>query len=159
MGHIGMIKILFVCMGNICRSPAAEGIFRRMVADAGLDEVIEIDSAGTHSYHTGLPADERMRRVARSRGYELDGILARTLVVEDFDRFDLIITMDDDNFDLATALRPGKGAPIVRMVDYCEISKPDEVPDPYYGEEDGFHTVIDILEDACYNLLKRSASI
>lgn len=146
-------------MGNICRSPAAEGIFRRMVADAGLDEIIEIDSAGTHSYHTGLPADERMRRVARARGYELDGILARTLVVEDFERFDLIITMDEDNFDLAAALRPGKGAQIVRMVDYCEISKPEEVPDPYYGEEEGFHTVIDILEDACFNLLKRCVNL
>lgn len=152
------ISILFVCMGNICRSPAAEGIFRQMVADAGLEDQIEIDSAGTHSYHVGRPADERMRQSAASRGYQLDSI-ARRLVVEDFERFDLIITMDEDNYDQAMALRPGHGAHVVRLVDYCEISDVDEVPDPYYGGEAGFHTVIDILEDACFNLLKRCASI
>ncbi|MDZ4729964.1 MAG: low molecular weight protein-tyrosine-phosphatase [Xanthomonadales bacterium] len=152
------ISILFVCMGNICRSPAAEGIFQQMVADAGLEDRIEIDSAGTHSYHTGLPADQRMRRVALSRGYQLDSI-ARTLVVEDFDRFDLIITMDEDNFGEAMALSPGHGARVVPMVDYCELKEVGEVPDPYYGGEEGFHTVIDILEDGCFNLLKRCASI
>lgn len=145
-------------MGNICRSPAAEGVFRQMVTDAGLEERIEIDSAGTHSYHVGHPADERMRNVARGRGYELDSI-ARKLVVEDFDRFDLIITMDEENFDEAMSLRPGKGAQVVRMTDYCEVSDADEVPDPYYGKEEGFHTVIDILEDGCFNLLQRCASI
>jgi len=152
------ISILFVCMGNICRSPAAEGVFRQMVADAGLEDRIEIDSAGTHSYHVGKPADERMRQAAASRGYQLDSI-ARRLLVEDFERFDLIITMDEDNFDEAMALRPGKGAQVVRMVDYCEISEVDEVSDPYYGGEEGFHTVIDILEDGCFNLLKRCASL
>ncbi len=152
------ISVLFVCMGNICRSPAAEGIFRRMVADADLGHLIEIDSAGTHSYHTGRPADERMRQVARSRGYELDSI-ARTFVVEDFQRFDLIITMDEDNYDRVMELHPGQGAPVVAMVDYCEVHQVDEVPDPYYGGEAGFHTVIDILEDGCFNLLKRCASL
>src|SRR5688572_5671833 len=138
------LSVLFVCMGNICRSPAAEGIFRQMVIDAGLEERIEIDSAGTHSYHVGRPADERMRQAAASRGYRLDSI-ARRFVVEDFERFDLIITMDEDNYDQAMALRPGHGAQVVRLVDYCEISDVDEVPDPYYGGEAGFHTVIDIL--------------
>jgi protein-tyrosine phosphatase len=152
------ISVLFVCMGNICRSPAAEGIFRQMVADAGLEERIEIDSAGTHSYHVGRPADERMRQAAASRGYQLDSI-ARRLVVEDFERFDLIITMDEDNYALVMELHPGLGAQVVAMVDYCEVSDADEVPDPYYGGEAGFHAVIDILEDACYNLLKRCASI
>lgn len=152
------ISVLFVCMGNICRSPAAEGIFRQMVADAGLEDRIEIDSAGTHSYHVGRPADERMRQAAASRGYQLDSI-ARRLVVEDFERFDLIITMDEDNYDQAMALKPGQGAQVVAMVDYCEILDADEVPDPYYGGEAGFHTVIDILEDGCFNLLKRCASI
>jgi protein-tyrosine phosphatase len=141
-------------MGNICRSPAAEGVFRRLVADAGLDELFEIDSAGTHSYHVGHPADERMRRVAASRGYQLDSI-ARTLVAEDFERFNLIITMDEDNYDAAMALSPGHGARVVPMVEYCEIKQVDEVPDPYYGGEEGFHEVIDILEDACYSMLKR----
>ncbi len=152
------VAVLFVCMGNICRSPAAEGVFRRMVMDAGLQDQIEIDSAGTHGYHVGKPADERMRKAAATRGYQLDSI-ARQLVVEDFERFGLVITMDEDNYDRAMALRPGQGAQIVRMVDYCEISDVDEVPDPYYGGEEGFHTVIDILEDACYNLLKRCASL
>ena len=152
------ISILFVCMGNICRSPAAEGIFRRMVTDAELEHLIAIDSAGTHSYHTGRPADERMRRIARSRGYELESI-ARTIAVEDFERFDLIITMDEDNYDRVMDLHPGQGAQVVAMVDYCEVHEVDEVPDPYYGGEEGFHTVIDILEDGCYNLLKRCASL
>ena len=129
-----------------------------MVVDAGLDDRIEIDSAGTHSFHVGQPADERMRQVAASRGYQLDSI-ARRLVVEDFERFDLIITMDEDNYEEAMALRPGQGAQVVRMVDYCETLDADEVPDPYYGGEAGFHKVIDILEDACFNLLKRCASI
>jgi protein-tyrosine phosphatase len=157
VGNNFKVRILFVCMGNICRSPAAEGVFRRMVEDAGLDELFEIDSAGTHSYHTGKPADARMRQAALSRGYSLDSI-ARTLVVEDFERFDLIITMDEDNYDEAMSLRPGKGAQVVRMTDYCEISEVDEVPDPYYGGEEGFFEVIDILEDACYNMLKRVVS-
>ncbi|HET6564318.1 MAG TPA: low molecular weight protein-tyrosine-phosphatase [Xanthomonadales bacterium] len=152
------ISILFVCMGNICRSPAAEGIFRQMVADAGLEDRIEIDSAGTHSYHVGRPADERMRRIASGRGYQLDSI-ARRLVVEDFERFDLVIPMDEDNFDAVMDLHPGHGAQVVPMVDYCEVCEVDEVPDPYYGGEEGFHTVIDILEDACFNLLKRCASL
>lgn len=151
------ISVLFVCMGNICRSPAAEGVFRRMVAEAGLEDTIEIDSAGTHNYHIGRPADERMRQAAASRGYQLDSI-ARRLVVEDFERFDLIITMDEANYTEAMALHPGQGAQVVRLVDYCEICDVDEVPDPYYGGEAGFHTVIDILEDACVNLLKRCAS-
>jgi len=152
------ISILFVCMGNICRSPAAEGIFRRMVSDADLEHLIEIDSAATHEYHTGCQADERMRRIARSRGYELESI-ARTIAVEDFQRFDLIITMDEDNYDRVMALHPGQGAKVVAMVDYCEVHEVDEVPDPYYGDEAGFHTVIDILEDGCYGLLKRCAKI
>ena len=152
------ISVLFVCMGNICRSPAAESIFRRMVANADLGHLIEIDSAGTHDYHAGCPADERMRRVAKSRGYELESI-ARAIAVEDFQRFDLIITMDADNYDRVMNLHPGHGARVVAMVDYCEVHEVDEVPDPYYGGEAGFHTVIDILEDGCYNLLKRCASI
>ena len=153
-----MIKVLFVCMGNICRSPAAEGVFKQMVADADLDDLFEIDSAGTHSYHIGHPADERMRRVAKARGYTLESI-ARKLVAEDFTRFDLIITMDDENYESAMAMHPGHGAQVVRMVDYCEVSDVDEVPDPYYGGEDGFHAVIDILEDACYNMLKRCVGL
>ena len=99
-----------------------------------------------------------MRRIARERGYELESI-ARTIAVEDFGRFDLIITMDEDNYDRVMDLHPGHGAQVVAMVDYCEVHEVDEVPDPYYGGEEGFHTVIDILEDGCYNLLRRCATL
>jgi len=150
-----MKSILFVCMGNICRSPTAEGIFRKLVDDAGRSDEFEIDSAGTIGYHAGSPADSRMRAAAGQRGYSLDSI-ARRIEVEDFHRFDLIITMDDDNFDVVSALDPGNGARVKRMCDYCETHRVSEVPDPYYGGEDGFFNVIDILEDACASLLRQS---
>ncbi len=150
-----MKSILFVCLGNICRSPTAEGVFRKLVSDAGRDSEFEIDSAGTIGYHTGNMADNRMRSVAKRRGYRLDSI-ARRIRLTDFDRFDLIVTMDDDNFHAVSAMNPGSGAELVRMCDYCEAFDVTEVPDPYYGGEAGFQNVIDILEDACANLLRQS---
>ncbi len=150
-----MKAILFVCMGNICRSPTAEGVFRKLVSDAGRDSEFEIDSAGTTGYHVGGMADKRMRSTAQSRGYHLDSI-ARRIELADFDHFDLIVTMDDDNFHDVSAMDPGSGAKLVRMCDYCEAFDETEVPDPYYGGEMGFQRVIDILEDACANLLRQS---
>lgn len=150
-----MKSILFVCMGNICRSPTAEGVFRKLVSIAGRDSEFEIDSAGTTSYHVGNLADSRMRSVAQERGYSLESI-ARRITLADFDRFDLIVTMDDANFYDVSAMKSGSRAAIVRMCDYCEVFDETEVPDPYYGGEEGFHTVIDILEDACANLLRQS---
>jgi protein-tyrosine phosphatase len=149
------ISILFVCLGNICRSPTAEGVFRKLVSDAGRESEFEVDSAGTANYHSGGPADSRMRATAKIRGYQLDSI-ARQITHADFERFDLIVTMDNDNFHDVSAVNPGSRAKIVRMCDYCEAFDETEVPDPYYGGEAGFQNVIDILEDACVNLLRQS---
>jgi protein-tyrosine phosphatase len=141
-------------MGNICRSPAAEGVFSKLVAKAGRHEEFKIDSAGTTAYHTGEPADRRMRAAAESRGYRLES-LARRIEIADFQRFDWIVAMDEANFADIIAMNPGGGAHVVRMCDYCETSAETEVPDPYYGGEAGFHRVLDILEDACSNLLRQ----
>jgi len=149
-----MKSILFICLGNICRSPAAEGVFRKRVMEAGRDHEFNIDSAGTNGYHNGERADPRMRAAAATRGYVLDSI-SRRIDHKDFDEFDLIVTMDDTNYRHITTMHPGIGADVVRICDYCETHGTTEVPDPYYGGEQGFHEVLDILEDACSNLLKR----
>ena len=146
--------VLFVCMGNICRSPAAEGVFRKLVADAGREAEFHIDSAGTHGYHVGHPPDSRMLAAARARGYLLDS-RARRLEQADFERFGLIVAMDDDNFENISAAHPGVGAQVVRMCDYRNQRNESEVPDPYYGGAAGFEQVLDILEDACSNLLRQ----
>jgi len=143
-------------MGNICRSPAAEGVFRKLVHDAGRVGEFDIDSAGTISYHAGDPADRRMRAASAQRGYRLDSI-ARRIRQEDFERFDLIVTMDDENFHAVSSMNPGGKARVVRMCDYASDREVREVPDPYYGGEAGFELVLDILEDACANLLKEKS--
>jgi len=148
-----MKSILFICLGNICRSPAAEGVFRKMAEQAGRSDEFTIDSAGTNGYHDGEQADRRMRAVAESRGYQLDSI-SRRIDHKDFGQFDLIVTMDDSNYRHINTLHPGIGAEVVRMCDYSEKFDITEVPDPYYGGEAGFHEVLDILEDACSNLLR-----
>jgi protein-tyrosine phosphatase len=147
-------SVLFVCMGNICRSPAAEGVFRKVVADAGRDHEFDIDSAGTIGYHAGNPADSRMRAAASRRGYRLDS-RARRLAGGDYRRFGVIVAMDEDNYRDIVAGHPGEGAEVVRMVDFCSVIEADEVPDPYYGGPSGFENVLDILEDACSGLLRR----
>jgi len=149
-----MTSVLFVCMGNICRSPAAEAVFSKLAAEAGRSAELTIDSAGTTGYHTGEPADRRMRAAAEQRGYRLES-RARRIAAEDFHRFDWIVTMDEANFADVSVLNPGGAAHVVRMCDFCEIHPVSEVPDPYYGGEAGFHRVLDILEDACSNFLKR----
>lgn len=149
-----MKSVLFVCMGNICRSPTAEGIFRKLVTDAGRDSEFQVDSAGTIGYHAGSMADRRMRSAAEERGYLLES-RARRIKFNDFDRFDLIVTMDDENFREVQEMSPGTGARVVSMCDYCQDHEETEVPDPYYGGEAGFHKVIDILEDACGNFLRQ----
>lgn len=141
-------------MGNICRSPTAEGIFQKLVSDADRESEFEIDSAGTIGYHSGERADARMREAAASRGYVLES-RARRIEHSDFDRFDWIVTMDDANFRDVQDMDPGSRARVVRMCDYCETHDETEVPDPYYGGASGFQVVIDILEDACSNLLRK----
>ena len=141
-------------MGNICRSPAAEGVFRKLVTDAGRDDEFYIDSAGTIGYHAGGSADSRMSAAARNRGYSLDSV-ARRIEPEYFEIFDMIVTMDEDNYRDVSSIEPGNCARIVRMCDYSEQHDESEVPDPYYGGPAGFEEVLDLLEDACSNFLRK----
>ena len=149
------MKILFVCLGNICRSSSAEEVMRTFVKREGLEEKIEVDSAGILNYHQGELPDSRMRMHAYHRGYELTH-RSRPVCTEDFLTFDLIIGMDDRNIqDLKDrAPSPEAEKKIRRMTDYCRTKLVDYVPDPYYGGAQGFETVLDILEDACEGLLE-----
>lgn len=149
-------RVLFVCLGNICRSPAAEGVFRHMVRKEGLQDKIHIDSAGTGGWHAGDAPDGRMISHAEKRGYNLRDLEARQIVApDDLREFDYILTMDNSNLKNVRALDP-KGEhhhKIKPLVSYCRIHSIEEVPDPYYKEEEGFEHVLDLLEDACHELL------
>lgn len=153
--HNGVMKILFVCQGNICRSPAAQGIFEHLVAQAGCSKDFIVDSAGTIGYHAGDLPDPRMRAHAARRGYELRHH-ARQIRTRDFGIFDLILTMDDYNYESVRDLAPDidSQAKVKPMTDYCRNHVVDCVPDPYYGGASGFENVLDILEDACAGLLE-----
>lgn len=148
-------RLLFVCLGNICRSPSAENIMNHLIAEAGLEEQIVCDSAGTSSYHIGSSPDQRMTQAARQRGIAMRG-KARQFVPEDFEQFDLILAMDRDNYEQICYLDPtGQYQEKVKlMCDYCRHHTVKEVPDPYYGGLEGFNYVIDLLMDACEGLLK-----
>ncbi len=148
------IAVVFVCMGNICRSPTAEGVFRQLVKDEGLGDHIEVDSAGTHSYHVGSDPDRRSQAEAKSRGVDLSSLRARRFVSEDFDRFDYVIGMDFDNRSNMEALRPdGSDKPVHLMLDFStKYAQQREIPDPYYGQ-DGFGLVFDMIDDASQGLL------
>lgn len=148
-------KILFVCLGNICRSPAAEGVLRSMCRVEGLDDLFEIDSAGTYGGHAGEPSDPRMREAAYSRGYHLTH-RSRQITIDDFEIFDRIIVMDDSNYHNVHRLAPSPEA--ARKIErFAELvhSIPDVhyVPDPYYEGRAGFYHVLDILEDGCRTLI------
>ena len=148
-------RILFICLGYICRSCTAEEIMRTVLQREGLDKVIEVDSAGLISYHQGEQADPRMRSHALRRGYHITH-LSRPVRMTDFYDFDLIIGMDDSNISRLHDLAPSLEAEdkIHRMTEYCTRMVADHVPDPYYGGAQGFENVIDILEDACEGLLQ-----
>ena len=152
-----MKKILFVCLGNICRSPSAEGVFLEELRKRNLSDHYLVDSAGTGGWHVGERADARMRKHALKRGYDLLS-RARQIKLGDFSEFDIIIAMDQSNLNNLNKLRgdsPGK-AKCFLMTDFCkEISSAHEVPDPYYGGEEGFELVLDLLEDACAGLLNK----
>jgi protein-tyrosine phosphatase len=150
-------KILFVCMGNICRSPAAEGIAKKFLETRGLNGTIEVDSAGTLDYHTGELPDPRMIKHALKRGYQLDSHARHFNSKKDFDYFDYIVTMDDDNFREITSLDKNNKYTdkVFKMVSFCNKMKVNEVPDPYYSRSDGFNYVLDILEDSIEGLLKK----
>ena len=144
-----MTRILFVCLGNICRSPTAEGVMRRLVREEGLEQEIEIDSAGTGGWHVGAPPDQRATETARRRGTTLEGA-ARRFDPADFDRFDLILAMDAENKRDLLALAPDDEARAkVRMF----LSGDRDVPDPYYGGAGGFEEVLDLVEEAARELL------
>lgn len=147
------MKVLFVCLGNICRSPTAEGVFRHYVEQAGLSDRISIDSAGTSDWHLGKTPDPRTQAAAAVRGYDLSTLRGRQAVPEDFHKFDLILAMDNSNLRNLQAIQPDDGsAELALYLPRFGIS-PDEVPDPYYGGEDGFELVLDMLEQASQILL------
>lgn len=148
-------RILFVCLGNICRSSSAEEIMRTFIKKAGAEKEIEVDSAGISNYHEGDLPDSRMRAHAIRRGYRLTH-LSRPVRTDDFHRFDMIIGMDDNNIDALREKAPDVETEkkIRRMTDFCRTRTTDHVPDPYYGGAQGFENVLDILEDACQGLLE-----
>jgi protein-tyrosine phosphatase len=145
-------------MGNICRSPTAEGVFRHLVEQAGLGDHIEVDSAGTHAYHVNEPADRRASAAAERRGYSLDGILARRVEEADFERFDYIIAMDRDNLEALEQYMTADHS--TRLHLFLEFSQghEEEVPDPYYGGAAGFERVLDLVEDASRGLIEKLRS-
>ncbi len=151
------VRVLFVCLGNICRSPTAEGVMRALVREAGLEEQIELDSAGTGAWHVGEPPDARATQFARARGIALEGA-ARQVREEDFEEFDLILAMDGSNLRNLRRLTPREGARAqVRLLrEFDPAAEGDlDVPDPYYGGPGGFEEVLDLVHAACVSLLER----
>ena len=154
---LSAVRLLFVCMGNICRSPTAEGVMRALVREAGLEGEIEIDSAGTGGWHAGAPPDERATTVAGRRGVTLEGA-ARQVRPDDFERYDMLLAADRENLADLRALAPTEAARakvrLLREFDPGSAGAPDlDVPDPYYGGPDGFDDVLDLVEAACRGLL------
>jgi len=147
------LSVLFVCLGNICRSPTAEAVFRQRVREAGLAEQVHIESAGTGDWHIGRPPDRRASAAAAERGYPMDDLRARQVTAEDFRRFDYVLAMDNSNLTDLQALNPGTGVArheitVARFLDVLGEDGPGEVPDPYYGDEDGFGHVLNLVERA-----------
>lgn len=148
-------SILFVCMGNICRSPTAEGVFRKRAQDAGLAGAVFIDSAGTHAYHIGSPPDPRSQEYAEKRGYDLSEQRARKVTASDFVKFDYVLAMDQDNLALLEAACPQQYRHKLGLfMQYAKNSDSDVVPDPYYGGGTGFDRVLDYIEDASDGLIE-----
>lgn len=154
-GPVVSLAVLFVCTGNICRSPTAEGVFRRLIATSGLEQCIRIESAGTHAYHVGHPPDSRAVSAAARRGYDLSGLRARQVVDADFAVFDYVLAMDEDNLALLRARAPAKWqAKPQLLLDFSARYRGAEVPDPYYGGSVGFELVLDMVEDGASGLLE-----
>lgn len=150
-----MVRVLFVCMGNICRSPTAHGVFQRLVEQTGLHRHIEVDSAGTHAYHVGNPPDPRAQAAALRRGIDLSPLRARRFDANDFKRFDYILAMDQDNLQmLRTNCPPQHVHKLGLFLEYAPDLRLREVPDPYYGGATGFEQVLDLVEMASEGLLR-----
>jgi protein-tyrosine phosphatase len=149
------VSVVFVCMGNICRSPTAEAVFRHIVEKEGLAHAIQIDSAGTHDYHIGEAPDPRTQRAAKQRGYDMSRLRGRQVAVEDFRHFDYVLAMDEANLSILKRLRPDDAASHLGLfLDFAERHNEREVPDPYFGSADGFERVLDMVEDAAGGLLQ-----
>ena len=148
-------RVLLVCMGNICRSPTAEGVLRHFIKINGLGNKVEVDSAGTHGYHVGEAPDQRTQRAASARGYNLSQLRARKVARQDLDYFDLILAMDKSNLDnLQRMAMPEQQGKIKLFMDFARNFDDDEVPDPYYGLGHGFDLVLDMVEDASQGLVE-----
>lgn len=149
-----MTRVLFVCLGNICRSPTAEAVLRELARRHPVKHEIEIDSAGTHGYHAGEPPDERAVAAARRRGIDMSSQRARVVRAEDFERFDLVLAMDEPVYRRLRKIAPPARADRVRLfLDYAPGLRRREVPDPYYGGDTGFEEVLDLVEEAARGLL------
>ncbi|HEV2286961.1 MAG TPA: low molecular weight protein-tyrosine-phosphatase [Steroidobacteraceae bacterium] len=148
------MKVLFVCLGNICRSPTAEGVLRTLAAREAPELALEVDSAGTAAYHVGQPPDPRTRAAAARRGYDLSALRARSLESADFERFDLILAMDRENLTALRRRAPAHTHERLRLfLEFAAGEAPEEVPDPYYGGPNGFEEVLDLVEAATRGLL------
>jgi protein-tyrosine phosphatase len=155
MNNKEKVGVIFICMGNICRSPTAEAVFCHYVKKEGLEDVIHIDSAGTHDYHIGEPPDTRTQRAAKLRGYDMSGRLGRQAEAADFLRFDYVLAMDESNLSILQSLRPHDAhGHLGLFLAFAEHHDEREVPDPYFGGADGFEHVLDLVEDASRGLLK-----
>ena len=148
-----MVRVLFVCMGNICRSPLAQGVFEDLLRREGLDEEVFVDSAGTGRWHVGSPPDERAQSSARVRGFDLSTQRARQVRLDDCERFDYVLTMDEANYRTVAALCKGR-AEVRPFLDFAAGSPETEVPDPFYGGPEGFEHVLDLVEAAAEGLLE-----
>lgn len=156
MSDTPKLSVLFVCLGNICRSPTAHGVFQHLVDERGLGQCIEVGSAGTGAYHIGSAPDQRSVKVASQRGYDLTRLRAQQALPEDFHRFDYILAMDAENLQGLQAIAPDSPrAKLQLLLDFSAQQQLSDVPDPYYGGAQGFDLVLDLIEDACEGLLEQ----
>lgn len=149
-----MVKVLFVCLGNICRSPTAEGVFRELLTREALESRVQVDSAGTAAYHVGSPPDQRAREAALRRGIDLSAIRGRRAEASDIETYDYILAMDRENQENLLAIAGDHGHKVRLFMEFSERFDETEVPDPYYGGPNGFEQVLDMIEDASSGLLR-----
>jgi len=148
-------RVLFVCMGNICRSPTAEGVFRKLLAERAPELDVQVDSAGTHGYHAGVSPDPRASRAAERRGVDLKPLRARRVVAQDFEHFELVLAMDEQNLQFLLEACPAEYRSRVRLfLEFAPHLEQRDVPDPYYGGASGFERVLDLVEEAAVGLLE-----
>ena len=147
------VRILFVCLGNICRSPTAQGVFEKMLLDNRLEDKFEVDSCGTSAWHVGKPPDSRSLNHAKKRGYDFSHLRARQVNLEDFEEFDLILAMDESNYSDLLEISPHEYRKKIKLILDFGSSSYKSVPDPYYKGPEGFEEVLDLLEDACEGLI------